>query len=106
MDLGLLYTALLQKHVSMIASNTTDGMLNKFDVKVLKDDKHAFPPYQACIVVRSDTLAAVPNLRKILSELSGKIPEKTMRSMNFAVDAEHKQVRDVARGFLQQAGLL
>ncbi|HYL75605.1 MAG TPA: glycine betaine ABC transporter substrate-binding protein [Bryobacteraceae bacterium] len=106
MDLGLLYTALLQRHVTMIASNTTDGMLDKLDVKVLKDDKQAFPPYQACIVVRSDTLAATPNLRRILSELSGKIPEKTMRSMNYAVDAQHQQVRETARSFLQRAGLL
>lgn len=106
MDLGLLYTALLQRHVSMIASNTTDGMLDKLDVKALKDDKQAFPPYQACIVVRLDTLAATPTLRKFLSELSAKIPEKTMRSMNYAVDAQHRQVREVARSFLQQAGLL
>lgn len=106
MDLGLLYTALLQRHVSMIASNSTDGMLDKLDVKVLKDDKQAFPPYQACIEVRMDTLAAMPDLRRVLSELSGKIPEKTMRSMNYAVDAQHQQVREVARGFLQKAGLL
>ena len=52
MDLGLLYQALEQKQVSMAAANTTDGLLNKLDVTVLKDDKHVFPPYQACIVVR------------------------------------------------------
>jgi glycine betaine/choline ABC-type transport system substrate-binding protein len=72
----------------------------------LKDDKQAFPPYQACLVVRSDTLAANPDLRQILSELSGKISDNTMRAMNYAVDVEHKQVRDVASDFLQKAGLL
>jgi len=106
MDLGLLYTALTQRQVSMVAANSTDGLLNKLDVKVLKDDKQVFPPYQACIVVRSDTLAAIPDLRKTLSELSGKISDNAMRSMNYAVDVEHKQVRDVAREFLQKAGLL
>ena len=106
MDLGLLYTALTQKQVSMIAANSTDGLLSKLDVKVLKDDKQAFPPYQACIVARSDTLAATPGLRKILSELSGKISDVTMRDMNYAVDVEHKPVRDVAREFLEKAGLL
>jgi osmoprotectant transport system substrate-binding protein len=106
MDLGLLYTALTQKQVSMVAANSTDGLLNKLDVSVLKDDKQAFPPYQACLVVRSDTLAANPDLRKILSELSGTISDNTMRAMNYAVDVEHKQVRDVARDFLQKAGLL
>ena len=106
MDLGLLYTALLQKLVSMAAANTTDGLLNKLDVKVLRDDKRAFPPYQACIVVRSDALSATPDLRKVLSELSGKISETAMRNMNYAVDAEHRPVRDVAKEFLQKTGLL
>jgi osmoprotectant transport system substrate-binding protein len=101
MDLGLLYQALEQKQVSMAAANTTDGLLNKLDVTVLTDDKHVFPPYQACIVVREDALAAYPNLRGILSELSGKISDKEMRNMNYAVDAEHRPARDVAKEFLQ-----
>ena len=105
MDLGLLYTALLQKQVSMVAANTTDGMLNKLDVKVLRDDKRAFPPYQAGIVIRSEALSANPDLRKILSELSGKLSEKTMRDMNYAVDAEHRPVPDVAKEFLRKTGL-
>ena len=105
MDLGLLYQALEQKKISMAAANTTDGLLNKLDVTVLKDDKHVFPPYQACIVVREDTLAAYPNLRAILTELSGKISDTEMRNMNYEVDAQHRPARDVAKEFLQRAGL-
>jgi osmoprotectant transport system substrate-binding protein len=105
MDLGLLYTALLGKQVSMVAANTTDGALTKLDVKVLKDDKHAFPPYQACVVVRAELVAANPEVRKDLAELSGKISDEAMRAMNYAVDAEHKQVRDVAKEFLEKSGL-
>jgi len=105
MDLGLLYQALEQKQVSMAAANTTDGLLNKLDVTVLKDDKHVFPPYQACIVVREDALAAYPNLRAILTELSGKISDTKMRNMNYEVDAQHRPARDVAKEFLQHAGL-
>jgi glycine betaine/choline ABC-type transport system substrate-binding protein len=101
MDLGLLYQALEQKQVSMAAANTTDGLLNKLDVTVLKDDKHVFPPYQACIVVREDTLRAYPTLRAILSGLSGKISDTEMRNMNYAVDAQHRPARDVAKEFLQ-----
>jgi glycine betaine/choline ABC-type transport system substrate-binding protein len=106
MDLGLLYQALEQKQVSMAAANTTDGLLNKLDVTVLQDDKHVFPPYQACIVVRQQALASYPDLRAILSELSGKISDTQMRSMNYAVDAQHRPPRDVAKEFLQMAGLL
>ncbi len=105
MDLGLLYTALMQKKVSMVAGSTTDGVLNKLDLKVLKDDKQAFPPYQTCILVRTDVQASHPSLRKTLLELSARFPEKLMRNMNYAVDGEHKPVRDVARDFLNQAGL-
>ncbi len=105
MDLGLLYQALEQKQVSIAAGNATDGLLSKLDVTVLKDDKHVFPPYQACIVIREDTLAAYPTLRAILSELSGKISDTEMRGMNFAVDGEHRPARDVATDFLRRARL-
>ncbi|HTB18756.1 MAG TPA: glycine betaine ABC transporter substrate-binding protein [Bryobacteraceae bacterium] len=105
MDLGLLYQALEQKQVSMAAANTTDGLLNKLDVTVLKDDKHVFPPYQACIIVREQTLGKYPDLRAILSELSGKISDSQMRNMNYAVDAQHHPARDVARDFLENSGL-
>jgi osmoprotectant transport system substrate-binding protein len=100
MDLGLLYRALTQRQVSMVAGNTTDGVLSKLDLRVLKDDRHAFPPYQACIVVRDDTLAQYPRLGATLSELSGKISNDAMRRMNYAVDAEHRGVAEVAREFL------
>jgi len=105
MDLGLLYQALEQKQVSMAAANTTDGLLNKLDVAVLRDDKHVFPPYQACIVVREESLAKYPNLREILLELSGKITDQEMRSLNYAVDGEHRSARDVAKEFLRRTGL-
>jgi glycine betaine/choline ABC-type transport system substrate-binding protein len=75
-------------------------LLNKLDVTVLQDDKHVFPPYQACIVVRQETLAAYPTLRAILLELSGRISDTEMRKMNYAVDAEHRPARDVAKDFL------
>jgi len=101
--LGLLYQALEQKQVSMAAANTTDGLLNKLDVTVLKDDKQVFPPYQACIVIREETLAAYPNLRGILGELSGKLSDIQMRKMNYEVDAQHRPARDVAREFLQSS---
>jgi osmoprotectant transport system substrate-binding protein len=103
MDLGLLYRALVGKQVSMVAGNTTDGVLNKLDVRVLKDDKRAFPPYQACVVVRSGVLAEYPELRKALQELSGKISEERMRAMNYEVDSSHRQPREVAHEFLEQS---
>jgi glycine betaine/choline ABC-type transport system substrate-binding protein len=105
MDLGLLYTALTQNKVSMVAGSATDGMLSALDIKVLNDDKQAFPPYQACIAVRFDTLAAYPDLRSALAQLSGKFSTESMQKLNYEVDGKHRQVREVAREFLQSAGL-
>jgi osmoprotectant transport system substrate-binding protein len=105
MDLGLLYKAMEQGQVTMIAANSTDGMLSKMDLKVLRDDRHAFPPYQVCIVARQDTMRETPGLRETLLELSGKFTNQQMQNLNFQVDAQHRPVAQVAAEFLRQAGL-
>jgi osmoprotectant transport system substrate-binding protein len=105
MDLGLLYRALQQKQVDMAAGSATDGLLSKLDLKVLRDDKAAFPPYQACVVVRQESEAAHPGLKQALLELTGKISSDEMQKMNYAVDGEHKQPAQVAAGFLKGKGL-
>ncbi len=103
MDLGLLYQALKQKQVDMVAGSATDGILTVLDAKVLQDDKHVFPPYQACIVIRSDSLASYPNLWAVLSELSGKISTEAMRQMNYEVDGRHRPASEVAAEFLKNS---
>jgi osmoprotectant transport system substrate-binding protein len=105
MDLGLLYKAMEQNQVTMIAANATDGMLSKMDLQILRDDRHAFPPYQVCIVARQDSLRETPGLREALLELSGKFTNKQMQNLNFQVDAQHVPVAKVATDFLRQAGL-
>jgi osmoprotectant transport system substrate-binding protein len=105
MDLGLLYRALEQKQVDMAAGNATDGLLSVLDVKVLRDDKHYFPPYQAAVLVRDDTLAKHSGLGAALDELSGKISDEAMRKLNYEVDGKHRSVAEVAADFLHASGL-
>ena len=105
MDLGLLYKALDQKQVDMIAANATDGQLSVWDVTVLRDDKRYFPPYQAALVVRAETLKAHPFLGQMLNELAGKFSDETMRRLNYQVDGEHRPVREVAQSFLKSSKL-
>lgn len=105
MDLGLIYRALEQKQVNMIAANSTDGLLAVAKVKVLADDRHAFPPYDAALVARSETIAQYPKFKPALDELAGKFSEETMRKLNYEVDGEHKPVAGVAAAFLRKAGL-
>jgi osmoprotectant transport system substrate-binding protein len=105
MDLGLLYKALLEKQVDLVAGNSTDGLIAARDLAVLEDDRHYFPPYQAIPIVRRDTLARHPQVRAALNELAGKISDEEMRRMNYAVDGEHHDVREVVREFLRAKGL-
>ena len=105
MDLGLLYSALQNGQVNMIAANATDGLLSKGAFKVLTDDKHAFPPYEVGIAVRQAALRATPALRDALAQLSGKFTNGKMQQLNYQVDVRHESVTKVAQDFLAQAGL-
>jgi len=105
MDLGLLYKALEDGQVTMIAANATDGLLSKMDLKILADDQHAFPPYEVGIEVRQTALRETPGLREALTELSGKFSNAKMQQLNFQVDGRHESVNQVAQQFLEQAGL-
>jgi glycine betaine/choline ABC-type transport system substrate-binding protein len=100
MDLGLLYRALEQRQVDMIAAAATDGMLSVLDVTVLQDDRHYFPPYEAAPVVRPDSLARYAGLGDALNELAGKLTNETMQKLNYEVDGKHRSLGDVAREFL------
>jgi len=106
MDLGLLYKALEEKQVAMVATNATDGLLSVMDVKVLRDDKRYFPPYQAALIVRDDPLAKHPTLKDVLDLLSGKFSDEIMRTLNYQVDGKHRPVAEVAMTFLRASGLL
>jgi osmoprotectant transport system permease protein len=105
MDLGLMYKALDEKKVDMVAGNSTDGLIAKLNLVVLRDDKNYFPPYEAVPVVRQQTLKQHPKLRNALEQLSGLISEEEMRRMNYQVDGESRKLEDVVREFLQSKKL-
>ena len=96
MDLGLLYRALAQGQVDMVAGNSTDGALSVLPVSILADDKHFFPPYDAAIVVRNAALQEFPGLQSALQELDGRLDTKLMQHLNYEVDAQHRPVPQIA----------
>jgi glycine betaine/choline ABC-type transport system substrate-binding protein len=101
MDLGLLYRALESKQVDLIAGAATDGLIPTLDLVVLEDDKHYFPPYDAVPVVSEKVLQRYPGLGNVLSRLANEISEDDMRRMNYAVDAQHRDPKEVAAEFLR-----
>jgi osmoprotectant transport system substrate-binding protein len=106
MDLGLLPRALQAHQIDLAAGNTTDGLIPALDLFVLEDDRHYFPPYEAVPVIRGETLRLHPEVSAALAELAGKISDQEMQRLNYAVDGQRRDVKDVVREFLQGKGLV
>jgi osmoprotectant transport system substrate-binding protein len=101
MDLGLLYRALIEKQVDIVAGNSTDGLISALDLTILRDDRDYFPPYQAVPIAREETLARHPEIRAALRQLGGQISDDEMRRLNYAVDGEDRDVTQVVTEFLR-----
>jgi osmoprotectant transport system substrate-binding protein len=105
MDLGLIYRALVDRQVDIVAGNSTDGLIDSLGLRALQDDRHYFPPYDAVPIVRQSTLAQFPQLRAALGDLAGKLSAADMRRLNYAVDAQHQDATAVVRAFRASLGL-
>jgi osmoprotectant transport system substrate-binding protein len=105
LDLGLLYRALAEKKVDIVAGNSTDGLIDALGLVSLEDDRHYFPPYDATPIVRRTALEKFPQLRAALADLGGKISEGEMRRLNRLVDADQRDVAVVVREFRAAKGL-
>ena len=105
MDLGLLYRALSNNQVDMVAGNSTDGPIRALGFVALEDDKHYFPPYEAVPLVREDSLKRHPGIQAAMDRLAGKLTADEVRGMNDAVDGQHRDVAEVVREFRRSKGL-
>lgn len=106
MDLGLLARALKDHQIDLAAGNATDGLIPALDLFALEDDRHYFPPYEAVPVVRLETLREHPEVGRALDELSGKISDEEMQRLNYAVDGQHRDAKEVVHEFLKSKGLV
>lgn len=99
------YTALQNNNAQVIDAFTTDGLLKKFNLTVLEDDKSFFPPYYAIPLVRSDTLKEYPEIEKILNALGPYLTDEVMQDLNYQVDELGKSPEKVATDFLNMINL-
>jgi len=100
MELSLIYQALADRQVDVIAGDATSALIDALDLTMLEDSRHYFPPYDAVPVARAETLARHPEVDRALARLAGRISAKDMRAMNRAVDVLHERPRDVAARFV------
>ncbi len=101
MEPGLMYRALADGTVDIVAGNSTDGQIAALDLFQLEDDLRYFPPYDAAPVVRRAAVERHAVLRDVLRDLGGTISADRMRRLNYLVDVERRDVRDVVAEFLE-----
>lgn len=106
MDIGLKYQAIESGEVDIINIFSTDGKLKAFDMVVLEDDQYFFPSYFAATLVRQEVLEDHPELKAVLAMLDGAINNDEMTNMNYLVEIEKQEPKEVAIDFLSGKGLL
>jgi osmoprotectant transport system permease protein len=99
MDLGLMYRALAEKKVDIIAGNSTDGLIPILDLVILEDDKKYFPPYEAVPIFNQKTLEKYPAIGEAIAQLAGLISARDMQKMNYEVDEQGHPVEQVVKQF-------
>lgn len=104
MDLSLTYIALSSRQVDLIAGNSTEGRIATLDLFQLADDRRYFPPYEAVYLVRQDSLTRVPALREVLSKLANAISTEEMRRLNYEIDGNKRDPKEVVREWLSGRG--
>ncbi|KRL03558.1 osmoprotectant ABC transporter substrate-binding protein [Liquorilactobacillus capillatus] len=100
MQIGLVYDAVEAGKMQAVLGYSTDGRIKSYKLKLLKDDKRFFPPYDCSLVVNDSLLKKYPKLAPLLHRLDGKIDLKTMQSLNYQVDNDLLEPAVVAQQFL------
>ncbi|WP_306676041.1 osmoprotectant ABC transporter substrate-binding protein [Streptococcus didelphis] len=101
MQIGLVYDAVSGNKMQSVLGYSTDGRIQSYDLKILKDDKQFFPPYECSMVVSNSILKKYPDLKKLLHRLDGKINLETMQHLNYKVDDRLLEPSVVAQEFLK-----
>ncbi|HSA54437.1 MAG TPA: glycine betaine ABC transporter substrate-binding protein [Gemmatimonadaceae bacterium] len=99
------YQALAAGEVDVIDGYSTDGLIARYDLTVLEDDREFFPPYEAAALAGARLQARDPAAVAALTELSGRLDVAAMRAWNEKIEVRGEAVADVARGALRALGL-
>ena len=106
MEPALRYQAIKAGDIQITDAYSTDAELARYDLVVLEDDKHLFPPYQGAPLMKAELLEKHPELEAVLNKLAGKISADQMSQLNYQVSVEGKSAEKVAHDFLLHEGLL
>ncbi|WP_414053401.1 osmoprotectant ABC transporter substrate-binding protein [Macrococcus equi] len=102
MQIGLVYEAVNAKKMDIVLGYTTDGRIQSYDLQILEDDLHFFPPYDANPVASNALLKKHPEVKSILESMKNKISTEEMQKLNYEVDNNLKEPAVVAEDYLKK----
>lgn len=97
-----MYNALQSGEADVIGAYTSDGRIEADQLVVLDDPKHAFPNYDAIVLLSSET-GGKSGVVEALRPLIGSIDVGSMRAANFAVDRKEDKLSFAAAAHLLAA---
>lgn len=103
MDHGLAYQALATGSIDVIEVYSTDAKIEREHLRVLEDDKHFFPSYEAVFVHRCDLETRAPRALGAIRALSGKLDAKSMIALNARVEIDGLSSKAAAETFGRSA---
>ncbi|WP_440896029.1 glycine betaine ABC transporter substrate-binding protein [Amphibacillus sp. Q70] len=106
MEVSLMYEAIARDEVDLVMAYTVDPQIPEYNLRTLEDDEQFFPPFDASLVGRNETLEEYPEVNQIFEDLVETVETEQMSEMIRQVDFEGRSTEEVAREFLIEEGLL
>lgn len=106
LDQALKYRALASGGVDVVDGYSTDGLIARYELVVLRDDRHFFPPYEAAALIGARLAREDPRAVAVLTRLSGMLNDSTMRALNERVESGNESIARVARDALRELHLV
>jgi len=98
-DHGLAYDALASGKIDVKDIYSTDAKIERFQLRVLEDDRGFFPKYDAVLLYRLDLPERFPAAWQALAGLQGKIDARRMIRLNAAAELAGKSFEQAAALF-------
>jgi osmoprotectant transport system permease protein len=102
LDHGIAYEALGNRQIDAIDIYSTDARITKMNLRVLEDDLHYFPRYDAVLLYRLDATQRFPDAWRAIRNLQGRISAADMIGMNAAAEFQGESFAAIAASFLAQ----
>jgi osmoprotectant transport system substrate-binding protein len=106
MDTGIIYTQVAKGTCTFGEVFTTDGRIRAMKLRVMADDKHFFPNYNAAPEMNTKSLEKYPAMAEVIEPITKKLNNTVAQELNAKVDVEGQDPHTVAKEWLVKEGFV